>query len=237
MRGRNQESCRGTKWARYFASKLVCYIGKGREIKDPLEQRKYIFPVTIDIGNINMAVQQRWIILYTCRGVRNLPQQVASWVIFTVPPPWNLTYMRRISPRLQPLRGTPRECSSHIGGPGCPTCQLNPLSKLLSYFSETQDRGMEYRVQCRQELVRKLSGNVRNWSGNIRKWSKIVGKWSGNVSKWSGYVRKLSKIVRKWSKMVRKCSGNGQEMPKNGQKMSGNVRKCQEMVQNGQKIV
>ena len=140
-RGRNQTSCRGTKWARYFASKLVCYIGKGREIKDPLEQRKYIFPVTIDIGNINMAVQQRWIILYTCRGVRNLPQQVASWVIFTVPPPWNLTYMRRISPRLQPLRVTPSECSSHIGGPGCPTCQLNQLSKLklLSYFSQTHD--------------------------------------------------------------------------------------------------
>ena len=110
-RGRNQTSCRGTKWARYFASKLVCYIGKGREIKDPLEQRKYIFPVTIDIGNINMAVQQRRIILYTCRGVRNLPQQVASWVIFTVPPPWNLTYMRRISPPLQPLRVTPSECS------------------------------------------------------------------------------------------------------------------------------
>ena len=88
-----------------------------------------------------------------CRGERNLPQQVASWVIFTVPPPWNLTYMRRISPRLQPLRVTPSECSSHIGGPGCPTCQLNQLSKLLSYFSETQDWGMEYKVQCRHCTV------------------------------------------------------------------------------------
>ena len=33
----------------YFASKFVCYIDKGREMKDPLEQRKDIFPMTMDI--------------------------------------------------------------------------------------------------------------------------------------------------------------------------------------------
>ena len=49
MRGRNQTSCRGTKWARYFASKFVCYIDKGKEMKDPLEQYKDIFPMTMGV--------------------------------------------------------------------------------------------------------------------------------------------------------------------------------------------
>ena len=54
-----EERGRRTKWARYFASKFVCYIGKGREMKDPLEKSKDIFPMTIDISNINVAEQQR----------------------------------------------------------------------------------------------------------------------------------------------------------------------------------
>ena len=43
----------------YFASKFVGYIGKGREMKDPLEQSKDIVPMTMDIININIAEQQR----------------------------------------------------------------------------------------------------------------------------------------------------------------------------------
>ena len=51
----------------YFGSKFVCYISKGREMKDPPEKSKDIFPMTMDISNINIAKH----IVY-CRGVRNL---------------------------------------------------------------------------------------------------------------------------------------------------------------------
>ena len=45
----------------HFATKFGCYIGKGRETKDLIEQSKEILPMTSNA-------------LY-CRGLRNLSQQ------------------------------------------------------------------------------------------------------------------------------------------------------------------
>ena len=61
-RGRNHASCKGTRWARYFASKFQFCIGKGREMQDPKEQQCTGQSLTM----IMQQMQKRRILLQGC---------------------------------------------------------------------------------------------------------------------------------------------------------------------------